>query len=440
MINDAAMKTGVQRTSGSAQWYMVAVLTLLVILSYIDRTVLSLLVGPIKADLGLTDTQISYLLGLSFALFYGVVSVPAGYLVDRFPRGKLLFGAILLWTTMTLLSGFASTFMLLLICRSGVGFGEAALSPGAYSLISDEFDGPARSKAFTLFSLGNAIGGGVSLVIVSGLLHWLNGNPFEHFEILSGAKPWQLVLIILGIAGLPLSFLVLTFREPKRKSKNQNPTFSAALAQFKALRSVYVPLYTANFFIGIALFGFFAWGPATIGRVWELQPSRVGSVYGSVQIVASLIGLGATGLILDRLTRVKNYRGVLIAGGSALLLGSVALAVFPHMPTQSLSWIALGIVMMALPCAPVVTAVILTQVTPGRMTGKFSALTFLIVSAFGTAIGPTLIAVISDKLFTGRTALGFGLSLGAGIPLCMSALLLLRLSYGARHELAPDGL
>lgn len=418
------------------RWYTLAILTLFVIVSYIDRTVLSLLIVPIKADLGLSDTQASMLLGLSFALFYGFVSIPAGHLVDRFSRVHLLLGAVLLWTSMTFASGLSASFLLLLLCRTGVGMGEAVLSPGAYSIIADSFDGRERARAFSIFSLGNAIGGGIALALVGGLLGWLDQNPFAGNALLGDFQPWQLVLLIIGAAGVPLAFLLLSCQEPVRASREdgQNITFRAALAHFRSDFVTYALLYAANLMVGIAIFGSGAWIPTMIERLWSIPISEIGKIYGSIQIAASLAGLLGTGLVLDWLTRSGRHVGVAVAGGLALLLAGIALVAAPQLPSINSTWTALAVMFLFVPCAPVVNAVILTRLTPSRMVGKFSALTFLVVSAAGTAIGPTLIAVLSDGLFGGGKGIAGGVSLGGGLSLVAAGLLFIALALRLRRH------
>ncbi len=418
------------------RWYTLAILTLFVIVSYIDRTVLSLLIVPIKGDLGLSDTQASMLLGLSFALFYGFVSIPAGYLVDRYSRIHLLLSAVLLWTSMTFASGLAASFLLLLLCRTGVGMGEAVLSPGAYSVIADSFDGRERARAFSIFSLGNAIGGGIALALVGGLLGWLDQHPFAGNALLGQFQPWQLVLLIIGAAGVPLAFLLLTCQEPVRTGRKdgEDITLSAALAHFRSDFLTYGLLYAANMMVGIAIFGSSAWIPAMIERLWSMPIAEIGKVYGSIQIVASLAGLLGTGMVLDWLTRKGRHVEVAVAGGLALSLAGGALIAAPQLSNINSTWAALGLMFILIPCAPVVNAVILTRLTPGRMVGKFSALTFLVVSAVGTAIGPTLIALLSDGLFGGGTGIAGGVSLGGGVSLLAAGVLFLALAIRLRRH------
>ncbi len=151
------------------QWYMVIVLTLLYVLAFIDRQALVLMVGPIKQALNMTDTQMSMLLGLSFAAFYAVLGLPAGYLVDRISRRRIMGIGVVLWSRMTLSCGLARNYWQLFLGRCGVGIGEAAITPASYSLIRDAFPPESRARAFGLFSAAAFIGQ-ASAVILTGIM------------------------------------------------------------------------------------------------------------------------------------------------------------------------------------------------------------------------------------------------------------------------------
>ncbi len=120
-------------------WYVVGVLTLLYVFSFMDRYILSLLVGPIRRDLGISDTGMSLLMGFSFAVFYSLFGIPLGRLADSRSRRTLIAIGCVVWSLMTAGCGLARNYLRLLLLRMGVGIGEATLSPSAYSLITDYF-------------------------------------------------------------------------------------------------------------------------------------------------------------------------------------------------------------------------------------------------------------------------------------------------------------
>ena len=135
------------------------------VFSFIDRQIIALLVDPIKRDMNVTDTQIGLLQGISFALFYCFLGVPIGMLADRSNRKKIIAVGVVVWSVMASLCGLAKNFTQLFMARIGVGVGEAALSPAAYSMITDSFPKEKLGRAFSVYNLGIAIGSGIALLV-----------------------------------------------------------------------------------------------------------------------------------------------------------------------------------------------------------------------------------------------------------------------------------
>ena len=157
-------------------WYVVGVLTLAYIFSFIDRQILSLMVGPIQKDLGIDDIQMSLLMGLSFAVFYTLFGIPLGRLADTRSRRAIISVGIAVWSVMTAGCGLARTFWQLAIMRMGVGVGEASLSPSAYSLISDYFRPERRSTAMSVYSMGIYIGSGLAFILGGFIMQLASGT------------------------------------------------------------------------------------------------------------------------------------------------------------------------------------------------------------------------------------------------------------------------
>ena len=157
-------------------WYMVVMLTIAYILSFVDRYILGLLIEPIKADLGLTDTQIGLLLGFAFAIFYATMGLPLGYLADRKKRTWLVAAGIAVWSAATAASGLVKNFAQLFIARMTVGAGEATLSPCAMSMISDSFPPEKRGKPIAFYTAALSLGAGIASLISAGVINWQNQN------------------------------------------------------------------------------------------------------------------------------------------------------------------------------------------------------------------------------------------------------------------------
>ncbi len=208
--------SGPSRRVSAYGWYALLVLVLVYVINFVDRQIISILAQDIKHDLQLRDAQIGFLYGTAFAVFYALFGIPLGRLADSWYRGRLIALGLGLWSAMTALSGFASSFAMLATARIGVGIGEASASPAAYSLISDYFPQEKRATALSIYSAGLYIGGGLSLP-VGGLISsgWTRAWPHAADAPL-GLAGWQAAFLAVGIPGLLLALWVLSLREPPR--------------------------------------------------------------------------------------------------------------------------------------------------------------------------------------------------------------------------------
>jgi len=197
-------------------WYALFVLVLVYIVNFIDRQIISILAQDIKRDLQLEDAQIGFLYGTAFAVFYALFGIPLGRLADSWYRGRLIAIGLGLWSSMTVLSGFASSFAMLATARIGVGIGEASASPAAYSMISDRFPKEKRATALSVYSSGLYIGGAISLPIGGFVLSGWNRAFPDPASAPLGLVGWQAAFLAVGIPGLLLALWVMTLREPLR--------------------------------------------------------------------------------------------------------------------------------------------------------------------------------------------------------------------------------
>jgi MFS family permease len=245
-----------QKSASSYSWYVLSVLVLVYILNFIDRQILSILAVDIKADLGLRDSDMGFLGGAAFGVFYALFGVPLGRLADNWNRKKLLSVGLAMWSTMTALSGFAHNQLTLSLARVGVGVGEATASPTAYSLISDYFPKRQRATALAIYSSGLYLGGGVSLLIGAEIgrawnLAYPGGGPL-------GLVGWQAAFLAVGIPGLLVALWVATLREPVRGAMDGvvSPSSPTPFSNFVSDLSTIVPPFT--------LLGAWQRGPAAL--------------------------------------------------------------------------------------------------------------------------------------------------------------------------------
>jgi MFS family permease len=208
---------------GAYAWYALLLLVLVYAINFIDRQILSILAEDIKRDLGLEDAQIGFLYGTAFAVFYSLFGIPLGRLADSWYRGRVMALGLALWSSMTALSGFATSFGMLAAARIGVGIGEASASPAAYSMISDWFPKEKRATALSIYSSGLYIGGALSLPIGGFVLSRWNMAWPEPSQAPLGLVGWQAAFLAVGIPGLILALWVLSLKEPQRGASDGLP-------------------------------------------------------------------------------------------------------------------------------------------------------------------------------------------------------------------------
>lgn len=237
-------------------WYVLGVLVIVYVLNFIDRQIVSILAVDIKADLGLSDSDMGFLGGAAFAVFYALFGIPLGRLADNWHRVRLLSLGLALWSAMTAVSGFARDQLSLSLARMGVGIGEATASPTAYSLISDYFPKHQKATALAIYSSGLYLGGGVSLFIGAEIVQGWNqaypgGGPL-------GLVGWQAAFLAVGLPGLLLALWVASLREPVRGAMDglASPSSPNPFRDFVADLSTIVPPFT--------LFGAWKRGPAAL--------------------------------------------------------------------------------------------------------------------------------------------------------------------------------
>ncbi len=218
----ASAATARPRVSGYA-WYALFVLVLVYIVNFVDRQIISILVGDIQRDLRVSPAQVGFLYGTAFAVFYALFGIPLGRLADSWYRGRLMAMGLALWSSMTALSGFATSFTVLAAARVGVGIGEASASPAAYSMISDSFPKERRATALSIYSSGLYIGGALSLPLGGFVVAtWNRAYPVA-VEAPLGLAGWQAAFLAVGLPGLLLALWVLTLREPLRGASDGTP-------------------------------------------------------------------------------------------------------------------------------------------------------------------------------------------------------------------------
>ena len=402
-------------------WTVVAILIATAILSYTDRQVLSLLVDPIRADLGISDTQISLLLGTAFAVVYGFAGIPLGFLADRTSRRNLIFGGVLVWSIGTLACGFSRSFGELFAARIVVGLGEAVLSPAAISLISDYFPPSRRGTAVGCFLSGIAMGIGASILIGGGVLRLVeSGAPAG--TALAAQPAWRLVLLVIGAPGVLWALAILAIREPARRMTQTNVT-TAQTAETAGLSRV-IPIYIVVALASLVDNAVGAWAPTLLIREFTRNAAQVGVVLGLLLTAGFGGGVLIGGWLADRAGARGGWsRKLVVALISSLLILPVSLLVNAGQYNVVLWSVPLYFALSGSVTALGFSAIL--DVVPNRSRGLAMAISFFLNVAIGAGVGPTAVAMASDRLFGANAGLGPAITLTVALSYGLAAITLL---------------
>lgn len=233
-------------------WFAVAALMIAYTSSFIDRQILTLLVEPIRADLIISDTQFSLLAGIAFSLFYTVMGIPLARLADRGSRRRIIFWGIVVWRVMTVACGLANSFWALFAARIGVGIGEAALSPAAYSMISDYFSHKRRARTLAVYSMGPYLGAGLALMIGGAVIDVIARAGAMQLPIVGELAAWQQTFVLVGAPGLLIAALFIVVREPPRQGVVRSGVEAGVLKYMWARKSTFYSLIMAFSIFGMA--------------------------------------------------------------------------------------------------------------------------------------------------------------------------------------------
>ena len=388
---------------GVYPWYVALLLFFLYASNQIDRQIIGILLEPIKAEFGVTDTMMGFLTGPAFAIFYATAGIPIARLADRSSRTVIIAVSASLWSLMTALSGLVSSFAQLALCRVGVGVGEAGASPPAQSLLSDYFPPAKRGRALGLFAAGASAGAAFGFLL-GGLL-W-------------SAFGWRGALVIVGLPGVALGALVwLTVREPVRgrweQSASVEPMPSRDAYRFLWSQRSYRHIQLGVALHAIASYGTGMWIIPFLMRVHGMELPTATTLLGVTALLLGVPGLFAAGWIVDRIGR-RDARWYLWVP----TLGSVLAAPFSvlFLFASSTPWMMTGyighLVLNMAYAAPIFAATQAILLPRARALGV--AVHHLIQSLIGIGLGPLAVGILNDALFArfGELAIRYTMLIG----------------------------
>ena len=395
---------------GRYAWYVVGVLLLANVSGFVDRQILALLVVPIQRDLGLSDTRMSYLIGLPFAIFYTVMAVPIARVADAWSRRGVIAIGVTLWSIMTALCGLAGTYTRLLLARIGVGVGEASLAAPAASIIADYFPKERLGTAMSVYSMGVFLGSGLAYFLGGWIVGLVSAQEIWTLPIIGSIRPWQTVFLMVGLPGLLVAALALTIREPERRTTAARAVplsqlfayVRANLRTFSCVSFGYAMSATVNY--GIAF-----WLATFLQRSHGWPASRAGMIQGVLTMTLGTLGVLAGGRLADALVRANRVDGALRVG----IIGAVGMLVFasayPLVPTAAMviAMLVLVNIFAALPWGAASAAA--AQIIPPQMRAQGVALFFFVMNLVSFALGPWAVAAITDFVFGDKNAVRYSL-------------------------------
>lgn len=393
-------------------WYVVLMLCLCNMFAFVDRQIINLLVDDIKLDLQITDTQISLLQGLAFALFYALAAVPLGRLADTGSRRRLIGVGILLWTGAAAACGLARSFWQLFVARMFVGVGEATLTPSGFSMLADLFRSSRVSRPISVFTGSSFFGSGVALLLGGYVIAQLSGLDSVALPLIGALEPWEAAFIIAASPGLLVALLwFLTVREPARRASTlaavndagmppaDKPSLGEVARFVRGNAGVFAAVFGGVSVLAAVQFCLGAWVPAHFIRNLGWTAPEVGYAYGLIFLFCGTGGVIAGGFLADGLQsrgyRDGHLRAVLFSALAMLpfvilfpLMNSGASAIAVLAPTIFFGTMAFG-------AGPALIPVI----CPPRMRGLLVAVYLLIANVFGQAGGPLIVALFTDYVF-----------------------------------------
>lgn len=427
-------------------WLLVALLALASIVSQFDRTVINLMVEPIKAEFGLNDTAFGALQSVAFGIFYVIACIPLGRMADNHSRKHLIAICLFFWSLFACASGLARSYAMLFLTRIGVAVGEASLTPAGLSMLADHFPPEKLGRPVSGFLMSAPMGQGLAFIGGGGLLTMLAGSSLINGGLLDGFAPWQAAFLIVGVPGLLLVPLFLLCREPTRRGASaqasatqlatETPTDAPLPARDVATLvgerwRALVPMFIGFAMVLLVAYSVTIWAPALFQRSYGWNPARIGLGFGLALIIAGTAGVYVAGLLSDRLAARGHRDAPLKVAAGGFAIGGVCGTLAPLMPSGELALALLAATLffcnMPFPCA----ATSLQLIVPNRARAQVSAIYVTFTTLVGLSVGPTVIGLMTDYVFRDPADIRYSMAVVIGIaaPVMVVMMLLAMPAY-----------
>ncbi len=406
-------------------WSVVILLLIAYTVALLDRQIMSLMVEPIRRDLAITDTQISTLIGFSFVLFYGTAGLVLGRLVDRINRRNMIVIGVLVWCLATVACGLARSYWELFAARTMVGFGEAALSPAAYSMIADYFPPKDRPRANGVYSMGVFLGTGVAMILGGATIAAASAWVAQALPMLHHLSPWQLSFIIVGMPGLVLAAVMMTIREPSRKDAGTSATLPQGLGAFVSGQKFMLFALLIGFGLNALLnYCVISWSPSIFARKFGWTVLQSGVAIGVVLLTAGPLGVVFGGWWASRKMKGSPLEALLTTGRTSIALTIPLLILFGMAQSATLAFAALTLATFVIGIPASLAPAAFFEVTPNQFRGQIIAFYLFAASMLGLGVGVTAVAAFNDYVLVDPRAIGTSMAFVTSIAATCGALCL----------------
>lgn len=388
--------------SATAGWFLVVMLTIAYIFSFVDRYILGLLIEPIKAEFDLSDRSIGWLLS-AFTLVYGFVGIFMGWLIDRGKRMWIVSIGVALWSAATVATGTAKNFFQLFAARMGVGVGEATLSPATFSMIGDSFPTEKRGKPIAFYSSALPIGAGLASLLSGAIIAWTASSGTQSLPFFGELSPWRFTLILVGLPGILFAAFFLFMKEPARRPAPVSSDVIGGSGFLDALKYIWK---NKALYIGFVLIigtmttiaysqGFLA---PTFERTWGWSAQKYAFVNGVALLIIGPANMMIMGTISDWWTKkgVQDASLRILYIGFFIMVPTAAIPLF--MPSAELAFAILCINTIGIGIVSAIGVTSLLVITPAQIRGQVVALYYLSISWFGS-LGPIAVGELSSSVF-----------------------------------------
>jgi MFS family permease len=425
------------RVMARGPWFTVGVLTTASAFAFLDRQILALLIEPVRADLDLTDTQISILIGFAFVIFHALFALPIGRWVDSGPRRLIVVWGIAMWSLCTAACGLARSFFGLFVGRVGVGVGEAALGPAATSMIADLFPPERRGFAVAVFVTGSAIGAGFATVIAAVVFDALEGYGRIELPLVGVVQPWQVVFFVVGLPGLLVAGLALLMREPRRGDHQAGGVPIAEVWQhIRGQAGLLVPLIIGFSLLAVKSYGIASWIPTFLIRTHGWTVGEAGIYFGLTLTITAVCGALMGGRLADWLGKRGMADAKIVIAIVGNLLTLVPIVIFPLVSDGVTAMVFIGTYYVTAAATTPMGVAIMQEITPPRMRGQLSAVFGFFGVLVGMGLGPLSIALITDYVFENPADLRYSLAIVPVFTVTGALILLMRAR--AKLKLLPE--